>query len=80
MSAAARAVLGSLKVSDNAVSASYKCVVDAEREQGIAGKAVAEAVDASGKPRVSPITLVSKNGTTAPPASRYVSLDLEDFQ
>jgi hypothetical protein len=44
MSAPARA-LGSLRIADNAVSASYEGVLDADRESQIVERAVAKVVD-----------------------------------
>jgi hypothetical protein len=79
MSAAARA-LGSLKIADNAVSASYEGKLDAERDQKIAGRAVAEVVNFPVQSRISPITLVSRTQSSTAPAGRYISLDLEDYQ
>lgn len=80
MSATARAMLGSLKIADNAVSASFEGVLDADREAQIAGQAVARVIAFTVQPRVSPVKLVSRTDSAAPPEGRYVSLDLEDFQ
>jgi hypothetical protein len=74
MSCAARA-LGSLKIADSAVSASYEGVFDAEREKQITERAVAQVVR-----RISPIRLVSRTDSAALPTRHYISLDLEDFQ
>ena len=78
MSATARAMLGSVKVADNAVSASYEGVLDADREKQIMERAVALVLES--QHRVSPVRLVSRVDSARPPAGRYISLDLEDFQ
>jgi hypothetical protein len=78
MSATARAMLGSLKVANNAVSASYEGVLDADSGKQIAERAVALVLE--GQHRVSPIRLVSRTRSEVPPEGRYISLDLEDFQ
>ena len=79
MSATARA-LGSIKIADNAVSASFEGVLDADREKQIAGQAVAQVIEMPRQTRVSPVTLVSRTGSATSPAGGYISLDLEDFQ
>jgi hypothetical protein len=79
MSATARAMLGSLKIADNVVSASYEGVFDTDRERKIVERAVAQ-VMLEGQRRVSPITLVSSHDSVLPPLRRYISLDLEDYQ
>jgi hypothetical protein len=80
MSATARAMLGSIRIADNAVSASFEGVLDADREKRIAGQAVAQVIEMPRQARISPITLVSRTGSATPPEGRYISLDLEDFQ
>jgi len=74
MSAAARAPLGILQIADNAVSASFRGVLDAKKE------AVAEIVHFPVRPRVSPVTLVSRTTSTQLPSGHYISIDLEDFE
>ena len=78
MSAIAPAMLGSVKIANKAVSASYTCVLDADNERHIAERAVALVLE--DRHGVSPIRLVSRDGSTAAPQGRYISLDLEDFQ
>jgi hypothetical protein len=78
MSATARAPLGSLKLPGTAVSASYDGTLDTDGENQSVERAVARVLDSPR--RVSPITLISRTGSATPPAGRYISLDLEDFQ
>jgi hypothetical protein len=80
MSATARAMLGCLKIADNAVSASFVGVLDADRETQIAGQAVARVIEFPVQRRVPPIKLVSRTDSAARPEGQYISLDLEDFQ
>ncbi len=77
MSATAQAMLGSVKIVNKAVSASYTCVLDADNERQIAERAVALVLETH---RVSPIRLVSRGASAAQPIGRYVSLDLEEYQ
>jgi hypothetical protein len=78
MSATARAMLGSLRVADNAVSASYEGVLDTDREKQITERAVARVLDV--RRRASPLRLVSNTDSIPAPTGRYISVDLEDFQ
>jgi hypothetical protein len=78
MSATARAMLGSLRVAGNAVSASYEGVLDTDRDRQIMERAVARVLDP--QHRVSPLRLVSRTDSVPPPVGRYISIDLEDFQ
>ena len=78
MSATAPAMLGSVRIANKAVSASYTCVLDTENERQIAERAVALVLE--DRYRVSPIRLVSRGDSTAQPRGRYISLDLEEFQ
>jgi hypothetical protein len=78
MSATARA-LGILKVADTAVKASFDGVLHTERDNQIAGNAVARVIEAPAGQRVSPVTLVSRTGSVQAPG-RYISIDLEDYE
>jgi hypothetical protein len=78
MSATARA-LGNLRVADTAVRASFDGVLDADRDNQIAGNAVARVIEAPVRPRVSPVTLVSRTDSAQAPG-RYISIDLEDYE
>ena len=64
-------MLGSLKIADNAVSASYECVLDAEHEQQIAGRAVAQVVHT---PRNRGIVVELKPRTFAETAAHFVQV------
>jgi hypothetical protein len=80
MSSAARATLGNLKIGDNAVKASFECVLNPDVENEVAGRAVAAVTDIPPQRRLSPVTLISKRDSEHPPTRQYLSLDLEDFQ